>query len=79
MSPDPVVGRHNNSLLVGGQTLNMKDVSIVTQTEFYQQEYLSRATFRICENKGAAQLNGNHEAVQHLCLRYRDCTISCTF
>ena len=31
--------------------------------------------FCICENKGADQLRGNHEADQRLCFRYRDSTI----
>ena len=29
----------------------------------------------LCENKGADQLRGNHEADQRLCFRYSDSTI----
>ena len=34
-----------------------------------------KPAFRICENKDADQLRGNHEADQRLCFRYTDSTI----
>ena len=37
---------------------------------------MRKPAFRICENKGADQLRGNHEADQRLCFRYIDSTIS---
>ena len=34
-----------------------------------------KQVFRICENKDADQLRGNHKADQHLCFRYMDSII----
>ena len=36
---------------------------------------MRKQAFRICENKDADQLRGNHEADQRLCFRYTDSTI----
>ena len=36
---------------------------------------MRKPAFCICENKGADQLRGNHEADQRLCFRYTDSTI----
>ena len=36
---------------------------------------MRKLAFRICKNKGADQLHGNHEADQRLCFRYIDSTI----
>ena len=36
---------------------------------------MRKPDFRICENKDADQLRGNHEADQRLCFRYIDSTI----
>ena len=36
---------------------------------------MRKPTIRACENKGADQLRGNHEADQRLCFRYTDSTV----
>ena len=36
---------------------------------------MRKPVFRICENKDADQVHGNHEADQCLCFRYTDSTI----
>ena len=36
---------------------------------------MRKPAFRICKNKGAGQLHGNHAADQRLCFRYVDSTI----
>ena len=36
---------------------------------------MGKLTICICENKGADQLRGDHEADQRLCFRYSDSTI----
>ena len=37
---------------------------------------MRKPAFCICENKGADQVCGNHEADQRLCFRHKDSTIS---
>ena len=37
---------------------------------------MRKPAFCICENKGADELRGNHEADHRLCFRYTDSTIS---
>ena len=37
--------------------------------------FVIKPAFRICENEGADQLGGDHEADQSLCFRYTDSTI----
>ena len=36
---------------------------------------MRKPAFRICENKGADQLCGRHEADQRICFRFTDSTI----
>ena len=44
-------------------------------TTSHMSRDVRKPDFRICENKDADQLRGNHEADQHLCFRYTDSII----
>ena len=48
---------------------------LICSSEYNMSLVMRKPDFRICENKDADQLRGNHEADQRLCFRYTDSTI----